>query len=229
MTGDHEVDFQAVDKVTVAFCMLFSIFNKAINALNNEEFQTIKKCCLSRTDRADKQLYNSLHHASDSEQLFEALAPCCNWMCIEFLETIAASYIPIKDNSLYRLIQNYSSVIFSKKLREIWNFLPYYTVKKKYYTEMTAIFDDKDPEDLTVEELNQRKPELAKEIAYHITVIRTQSLLISWLIPTNKVYQMYLRFLTISQKSRKDCLIKFGNWTAYLPCCVLCEEQKKFG
>ena len=117
-------------------------------------------------------------------------------MCIEYLEAIAFAY---KDDSLSNLIENYSRVIFSKPLREVWNCLPFYSVKDKYYTELTAIFDDKDPDDLTVEELNQRKPQLAKKIAMLITVVRIESLLISWLIPTSKVCQTYLAFLTVPQ------------------------------
>ena len=194
--------------------------------MNDKEFQRIKNACITRADRADERLYNSLQQASNSVHLFRALAPYCNWMCIEYLETIAFAY---KNDSLSNLIENYSRVIFSKPLREVWNCLPFYSVKDKYYTELTAIIDDKDPDDLTVEELNQRKPQLAKKIAMLITVVRIESLLISWLIPTNKVYQSYLSFLTVPQQSRNDTLVKFGNWMAYLPQRVLIEQQMKLG
>ena len=147
-------------------------------------------------------------------------------MCIEYLEAIAYAY---KNDSLSNLIKNYNDVIFSKTLREVWDYVPFYSVKDRYYYELKAIFKDKDPNDLTVKELNQRKPQLAKEIAMLITVVRIQSLLISWRIPTNRVYQTYLSFLTVPQQSRKDILVKFGNWIAYLPQIVLKEQQKKFG
>ena len=194
--------------------------------MNDKEFKRIKNACVTRADRADEQLCNSLQQASNSEHLFGALAPYCNWMCIEYLEAIAYAY---KNDSLLDLIKNYSQVVYSKPLREVWNYVPFYSVKDKYYTELTAIFDDEDPDNLTVEELNQRKPQLAKEIAMLITVVRIQSLLISWLIPTNKAYQTYLSFLTVPQQSRNDVLVKFGNWMAYLPQFVLLEQQKKFG
>lgn len=210
--------------------MLFTIFQGAIDALNEKEFQTIKNVCVNRADQADKQLYTSMRSASNSKHLFAALsAPYCNWMCIEFLETIAASYSCIRNSSLLKLIENYSNIIFSKRLREVWDFIPYYSIKDKYYAKLTGIFDDKDPDDLTVEELNRRKPKLAKEIAIHIAVIRIQSLQISWLIPTDKVYQTYLSFLTVPQQLRKDSLVKFGSWIAHLPHCVLQEEHKRFG
>ena len=194
--------------------------------MNAKEFQRIKNACITRADRTDERLCKSLRQASNSEHLFETLAPHCNWMCIEYLEAIAFAY---KNDNLLNLVEKYSSVIFSKRLREVWNCVPFYSVKDNYYAKLTAIFDDKDPDDLTIEELNQRKPQLAKEIAMLITVVRIQSLLISWLIPTSEVYQMYLSFLTIPQESRGDILVKFGNWIAYLPQRVLEKQQIKFG
>ena len=195
--------------------------------MNDKEFKRIRNACVTQTDQADQRLYSSLKDASNSEHLFEALAPYCNWMCIEYLETIAYAY---KNDSLLNLIKNYSQVIFSKPLREVWNYVPFYSVKDKYYTELTAIFKDEDPDNLTVEELNQRKSQLAKDIAMLITVVRIQSLLISWLIPTSKTYQTYLSsFLTVPQQSRNDSLVQIGNWMAYLPQLVLQQQQKKFG
>ena len=194
--------------------------------MNDEEFQTIKNACITRADRADERLCNSLQQASDSQNLFRALAPYCNWMCIEYLETIAYAY---KNDNLLHVIKNYSQVIFSKPLREVWNYVSFYSVKDKYYTELMAVFKDKDPDDLTVEELNKLKPQLAKEIAMCITVVRIASLLISWLFPTSKIYQTYLSFLTVPQQSRNDTFVKFGNWVAFLPQHVLKEQQKKFG
>ena len=210
--------------------MLLSIFHKTIGALNDEDFQIIKSVCVNRTNRRDKKLYSSLCCASNSKDFFEALTPYCNWMNLDYLETIAGSYCSIKKNNyLLKLIEDYSCVVFSKKLGEIWDIPIRCSTRDKYYTKLTAIFDDKDPDNVTVKELIQRKPELAEKIAIHIAVIQKKCLLISWLIPTNEVYQTYLSFLIVPQKSRKDILVTFGNWTAYLPRCVLQEEQKKFG
>ena len=222
----RDIDFTTIDKVSNAYSKLFSIFQEATDALNDKEFQRIKNACISRADQADKRLCDSLQQASGSVHLFRALTPYCNWMCIEYLETIAYAY---KNDNLSNLIKNYSRVIFSKRLRDVWNCFPFYSVKDKYYTKLTAIFDDKDPDDLTVEELSRRKPQLARKIAMLITVVQRRSLLISWLIPTNKVYQNYLSFLTVPQQSRNDILVKFGNWIAYLPQHVLEMQQIKFG
>ena len=119
-------------------------------------------------------------------------------------------------------------MIFSKPLHEVWNLIPFYPIRDEYYTKLTAIYKDGIPDDLTVEEFYQRKPQLAEEIPMLITRVKENSL-ISWLIPTNKVFQFYLSFLTVPQQSRKDSSVTFGNWVAYPPQYVLQEQQKKFG
>ena len=197
-----------------------------MDTLDDNEFQRIRNACVNRA-QGDERLCSSLQCASNSDHLFNTLAPHCNWICIEYLDTIAYTYS--RNNCLINLIKDYSRVIFSKPLGEVWNLFPYNCVRDTYYYELTAIFEEKDPDKLTVEELLQKKPQMAKDIAMRITLVRTQSLLVSWLIPTYKVYQAYLSFLTVPKQSRKDRLVKFGNWVAYLPQCVLQEQQKRFG
>lgn len=224
VNGDYEVDFKTIDTLDNAFSALHTMFQKALGALDDKQFQKIKNACVNRADQADKRLSSSLQCASDGKHLIKTLGPYCNWMCIDFLETIAYAY---KNDGLVKLIKSYKLVIFSKTLHEVWKFIPYYSTRDKYYTELTAIFKNEDPEDLTVEELNQRKPQPVKDIAINVAVIQRKSLLVSWLIPTVKVYQTFLSFLTIPQKSRKDSLVKFGGWISYLPQHVLQEEKQK--
>ena len=69
---------------------------------------------------------------------------------------------------------------------------------------------------------------MAKKIAMLIAVIQWESLLVTWLIPTDEVYQAYLSFLTVPQQSRKDELIQFGTWMAYPPQNVLQKYAKDF-
>ena len=130
---------------------------------------------------------------------------------------------------LVNLVKNYKKTIFSKPLHEIWNSFPYFEVRHKYYTKLKATFDKKDPDKVTVEELLKMTPNLAKKIEMLIVKAQTGSLVVSWLIPTNMVYEAYLSFLTTPQKSRMDRLIEFRNWMAYLPQSVLVEERKFFG
>ena len=135
-------------------------------------------------------------------------------MNISFLKVMA---IACGNNNLQSLIKNYTDVIYSKPLREVWSCIPHYSVRDKYYSKLKAKFGDKDPDNMTVEELMKSKPKLAKEIAMHIAVVQCDSLLVTWFIPTDELYQAYLSFLTIPQQSRMDELVQFGNWMAYLP------------
>ena len=152
-----------------------------------------------------------------------------NWIHLSFLEIIANSYV---SDSLVNLIKDYKQAIFSKSLREVWSSLPHSSVKDKidnYYTELKQKLEGKDPDNMTVQQLLQSEPQLTRKIALLIAVVREESLFISWLIPTDEVYQAYLSFLTVSQQERKDNFIQFGNWMAHLPGYVLQEEYKRFG
>ena len=222
----YKVNFEKFKNVSSAFTKLFSIFQKAISSLNNNEFQIIKTVCVAQ---ANEPLRNLLQSASDSHRFFQVLAVnnmYCNWIRVNFLEIIAHAYI---NEHLVNLITDYQKVMFSKPLNEVWNSLPHYSVRDKYYTELKATFDDKDPDSVTVEELFKITPDLAKEIEMLIAVVQKKSLVISWLIPTDKVYEVYLSFLTVPQQSRTDRLLEFGDWMAYVPQSVLLEERKSFG
>ena len=169
---------------------------------------------------------NLLKQVPDSHCLFGTLAenkPFCNWIRIDFLETIA---IASGKQNLENLVKRYKSAIFSKPLNEVWNCVSHTYTKQKYYTEVKGKFD-LDPEKVTVEELLKREPKLAKEIELHIAEIQEGSVLVTWLIPTMKVYQAYLSFLTISQQSRLDVFMQFGTWKAFLPQFVLQEQRKE--
>ena len=208
-----KIDFGAYKDVSNAFTELFTICQKAAKS-SSEEFKTIRNSCLSRVSEPLRSLIKC---ATDTHCLFEILAEntkYCNWMDVRLLETIA---IACGNKQLQSLIENYKNVIYSKTLREVWGCIPYYPVRDKYYSELKATFSDKDPDNVTVEELLKNKPQLAKKIALLIAVVEEDSIVVTWLIPTNEVYPAYLSFLTVPQKSRKDNLIQFGTWTAYLP------------
>ena len=179
--------------------------------------------------QSNKPLSTLLQCASDSHRFFQVFAEnnmYCIWIRISFLEIIAHAHT---DENLVKLIKNYKKLTFSKPLQEVCSHLPHYSIRDKYYTELKATFHDKDPDNITVEELFKITPELAEEIEMLFAVVQKKSLVISWLIPTNKVYQAYLSFLTVPQQSRTDRLLEFGNWMAYLPQSVLVEEHKCFG
>ena len=223
------MDFEACNNVYIAFTKLYSRFQKAINALNTNDFNVIKNVCVVQ---AKEPLHSSLRRASNSHHLFEAFSDnylYCNWINLSFLEIIANSYI---NDSLVNLINDYKKAIFSKSLREVWSSLPHSSVKDKidkYYSELKQKLGNRNPDNMSVEELLDSEPQLTRKIALLFAVVREESLLITWLIPTDEVYQAYLSFLAVPQQERIDKFIQFGNWMAHLPDCVSQEEQKRLG
>ena len=189
----------------------------------------IKNTCVFQ---ANEPLRSSLRRASNGHHLFDALSEkhtYCNWIYLCFLEIIADSYI---NNSLKDLIENYKQAVFTKSLREVWNSLPHSSKKNEidnYFSEIKQKLGERNPDDMTIQELLDSQPQLTMKIALLIGIVQEGSLLISWLIPTDEVYEAYLSFLTVPQQSRKDTFIQFGNWVAHSPRCVLQEEHKKFG
>ena len=220
------INFEEYDDVSSAFSTLFSIFQKVIGGVNKNDFQIIQNTCVSQTD---EPLCSLLQNAANSHSFFQVLATnskYCNWIHIKILEKIAHANFNMQ---LVNLVKNYKKAIFSKSLHEIWSSLPHCSVQHKYYTEVKATFDDKDLYKVTVEELLKMATNLDKEIEMLIAVVQKGSLVVSWLIPTNKVYEAYLSFLTVPQQLRMDRLFEFRNWVAYLPQSVLVEEKKLFG
>ena len=219
-----DVNFNSYEDVSDAFAKLFTVCQQVIKVSSNEEFKTIKNSCVSR---AGKQLGGLIKHATDTHCFFEILADnnkYCNWMNISFLSTMA---IACGNKHLQALIKDYKDVIYSRTLRDVWNCLPHYSVRGKYYSKLQATFGDKDPDNMTVEELVKSEPRLAKEIAMFIAVVQCKSLLVTWLVPTDEVYQTYLSFLTVPQQSRKDELVQFATWMAYPPQNVMQRYEKE--
>ena len=197
--------------------------------MNEDDFCIIRDACVVQ---AKEPLYSGLRGASDSRSLFKTFSEnqmYFNWIHLSFLDIIANSYV---DDSLVHVIKDYKQAIFSKSLREVCSSLPHTSVKDEidtYYSELKQKLGDRDPDNMTVEQLLHSQPQLTKKIARLIAVVQEDSLLISWLIPTDEVYQSYLSFLTVPQQSRKDTFVQFGNWMAHSPPCALLEEKKTFG
>ena len=199
--------------------------------MNYDDFCVVRDACVVQ---AKEPLCSSLQRASDGRCLFKTFSEnnmYFNWIHLSFLEIVANSYV---NDSLVSLIEDYKQAIFSKSLREVWSSLPHSLVKDKidnYYSELTQKLEGKgrNPDDMTVQQLLNSEPKLTMEIALLLAVVQEKSLLISWLIPTDQVYQAYLSFLTVPQQERIDNFIQFGNWIAHLPGYVLQEEYKRFG
>ena len=193
--------------------------------MSSEKFKALRNSCIAR---AGKPLGDKIKLANDTHCLFEILADntkYCNWMDVRFLKVIANAS---GNRHLQSLIKKYTDAIYSKSLREVWSYVPHYSsIRNSYYSEVKATFGDKDPDSVTVKELLESKPKLAKEIAMLIAVVQEDSLVVTWLIPTDELYQAYLSFLTVPRQSRMDELIQFGTWMAYLPQNVLEKYEKE--
>ena len=222
---DLAIDFTTYKDVSDAFTALSTVCQKVCTKASIREFKVIRNACVAR---ASKLLSGLIKVTNDIDCLFAVLAEnnkYYNWMEVRFLTIIAIAY---GNTQLQLLIQNYETVIYTKTLREVWIHIPRYSpVRDLYYSEVKATFGDKDPDNMTVEELIKSKPLLAKKIALFIAVIEEHSIVATWLIPTNKLYQAYLSFLTVPQQSRKNELIQFGTWIAYPPQHILQKYAKE--
>ena len=217
-----EIDFGAFTDVANAFAQLFTICQKATK-VSTEEFKTIRNSCVTR---ASEPLRGLIKRTTDIHCLFEILADnhkYCNWMNVSFLTVIA---IGCGNIQLQTLIEKYTNEIYSKTLLEVWGCIPHFSVRDQFYSEVKATFE-KDPDNVTVKELLKSEPKLAKKIAILIALIQCESLLVTWLISTDEVYQAYLSFLSVPQQLRKDELIQFGTWKAYPPKHVLHNYAKE--
>ena len=156
-----EMDFNAYKDVSSAFAKLFSICQRATK-VSTEEFKTIRNSCVAQ---ASEPLRSLIKCTTDTHCLFEILADdnkYCNWMDVRFLKVIA---IACGNKQLQSLIEEYQNVIYSKTLREVWDSFPHYSVRDQYYSKLKATFIYNHPDNMTVKELMELRPRLAKEIA----------------------------------------------------------------
>ena len=221
---EMKINFDTYKDVSDAFDELFRICQKAVK-VSNEEFKCIRTSCVAR---AKEPLKGLIMGATDKHCLFEILAynnKYCNWLNVRFLKVIANA---CNNKHLQNLIENYTDVIYSKTLREVWNCIHHSSEERdRYYSELKATYADKDPDTMTVKELMENQPRLAKEIAMLIAIVEWDSVVVTWLIPTEEVYQAYLSFLTVPRQLRMDELLQFGTWMAYPPQCALQKFEKE--
>jgi len=196
-------------------------------------FQTAKTQCVSRAQSTKlKRAIEKAHNMHSLFQLFACNSVYCNWMNIRFLETIATAVsVYSGNNKLEKLIQDYKDAIYSRTLRQVWEYIPaHQKLKTKHYSKLRAVFQNKDPDTVTVAEvLTHCKPHLADSIAKDIMKIGKGSLKISWLILTDDVYKAFLCLLTVPQELRRDDFLQVGAWIVYHPQSVVLELRKNYG
>ena len=218
-TADHDdeivdtVDFADFENVADAFTALIRIFAKELDDAN---FETIRIACFAR---AEKKLQGVIRNNTSNVHTLCTLLVChplvFNWMYVEFFQTMA---IASGNKKLQDALKDYNDIVLNKTLGEIWNFIPSHHTRTKYYSKVLAKVKKQNPYEITVNELKEYKPKLAKKIAMHIMQIDKGSLtIITWCILAEKTYQVYLLALSIPQECREDDFLQVGMWIVYHP------------
>ena len=206
----------------MAFSTLLSRLQKEIKI---KDFVVIRNACVAR---ASHKLSEQIKKTQDIDSLFQLFADnkaYCNWMNIRFLEVIASAS---GNSKLVKLVKNYKGVIYSKTLREVWDCIPYHTVRTKYYSRLQVKFDGKDPDNVTIEQLMRFcDPYVVKDIAMLIAIIEEGSLKVTWYIPSDEVRNFYLAALILPQESRLDSYLQIGDWIVHHPLLVLQNLHKE--
>ena len=164
-----EIDFSAEKDVLDAYELLFVTCQKVAKPLS-KDFEIIRNSCVNRTSGV---MCDMLKHTTDINHLFKVLADnkYCNWMDVRILKGIA---IACENKQLQSLIENYKTVIYSKTLCEVGNGISY-LVRDQYDSELQTGLGEKYPySNMTVKELMNTKPWLAKKIAMLIADSKEQ-------------------------------------------------------
>ena len=227
-SGMEIIDFATFDNdVHRAFKALFDMFQAELHrATYARQFTDIRRLCMLS---ANENFRRQIKQVQNMESLLDLLAENtvhCNWIKIEILEAIAR-----RSRELQKLLQKYKEVIFSKKLREIWAYLPHILIRNKYYQKLKSIFNDKDPDDTTLGEIRKySKVSLpTTDLDDFIIEFCHNCLSVTWLVPTNKVHQYFLSAFTIPQRSRQEDYLQIGAWVVYHPQSVLQKLKVEFG
>ena len=207
----------------VAFTSLMTRLHKKVT---ESQLQFIKARCIAVTDGMFK---DSIKNKADSVDKFFTLlsenTPHCNWMNIQLVEIIATAS---GNEQLVDLVRNYRKEIHSRTLHQVLEYIPQHKVKNKYYKKVTKRIP-KNTDNVTVRELLTYDRPLADKIALILMRVTLNCITITWLVPTDKVYELFLFALTIPQQSREDDFLQIGSWTVYHPQFVLRELKKTFG
>ena len=191
------------------------------------QLQFIKARCLAVTH--DGVFRECIKNEADSVDNFFSLLSDhtlhCNWLNIRLVEVIATAS---GNKKLEDLVSNYRTEIYSRKLQQVLDYIPQHKVKNKYYKEVTKRIS-KSPDNVTVRELIKYDRPLANKIALILMSVTANCVSITWLVPTDKVYELFLFALTIPKQSREDDFLKIGSWIVYHPQSVLQDLKKTFG
>lgn len=150
-------------------------------------------------------------------------------MNVEYLHTMA---VAAESTRLERILKDYTDIVLSKTLREIWNsnsMSSFQRTRTKYYDKVRAEFRGENPDNIQVKDLQNRKPQFAKRVALHIMQVVKGSLTVTWCVLAEETYQAYLLALNIPQEQRNDDCLHIGKWVVFHPQSVIHELKKSHG
>ena len=209
----------------MAFTTLFSTLQKQ---MSTTDFNIIQNACILHANKELTELIKKTKNIATLFQFFAENKAWCNWLNIKFLEAMANAS---GNSKLKCLVENYKQAIYSKTLKEVWNYIPCHEVKTKYYSELKIKFKDQDPDNVTVQELiKQCGQYVIEDIAKAMLIGKVEegSLKIVLLIPTDNVYQTYLSALLLPQELRLDSYLQIGYWVVYHPRQVMQSLQNEY-
>jgi len=223
--GDDDTDFNEYENVVFAFRLLMSILQDNVP---ESRLQNVKAQCISVADRKFGEYIKT--KAKDVNSFFILLSQNkvhCNWFNTNLVDMIV---IGSGNKKLKNLVDRYKESIYSRKLHQVLKYIPEQPLKTKYYKEVKARFSSKDPDNVTVRELINYNDELVNNIAsLPMTRVRANCISITWLVPTDKAYQLFMFALIIPQQSRQDDYLQIGTWMVYHPQSVLQKLKMEFG
>lgn len=216
-----QINFASFETVTDAFDTLMTMLQLNVK---DSHFRATKTLCMARAETSLKMQFKETKNFDDLFDVLGFNTLYCNWMNVKFFKSIARAS---QSKQLIDLVQNYEDVIFSKTLQEVWNCIPHYEIKNKFYSQLKLVFTDENPNTITVRKLKECcQAQLASEIALYIMEIKENCIQITYLIPTIKVYETFLSALTVPQESKLNGSLQIGAWMVYQPQSVL-EELRK--
>lgn len=220
---DVDTNFNKYEDVVIAFTSLMATLQKN---LRESQLEIIKARCIPVTHGKFRESIKS--KADTVDNFFKLLSDhtlYCNWMNIRLVEIIATAS---RNRKLEDLVNKYKRQIHSRNLRQIWQYIPQHEVMTEYYKQVQMKIP-KNPDDVTVEELLKCDRPLANKIALDLMKVTENCITITWLVPTDKVYELFLFALTMPQQSREDEFLQIGSWTIYHPKSILQKLKMEFG
>ena len=192
-----EINFNQFKSVSTAFVTLTSNLTRL---LRKADFHIIRRSCLEQINTPNgAQLLPedviAIKASKNIDELLDVLAVSAywSWIDVRLLEAMVAASDNMNATSL---IERYKNAIFKKKLKDILPDAPGKEVKEAYYTKIVSKVD-KDPNDITVEDLLKFQSQLETvimDIKNGVCILEHLEkgcIEIHWYIPTSCVDGAY--------------------------------------